>query len=101
MPTVLCHACAKATTLPDGWARPSYECPHCGVVVTVSQPAPAPSLPARVQHTHTHRHTVRSGFNQGFGGYFGQSAGRMAVWLVVLVVGFVGMMIYALLGGGK
>ena len=48
MPTVLCHACAKATTLPDGWARPSYECPHCGVVVTLTLTAATPPVPVSV-----------------------------------------------------
>jgi hypothetical protein len=94
MPTVLCHACAKPTSLPDAWAKPSYDCPFCGVVVSVTLSPPRPVPPPAPRHPPaqtavTHYHTVGGGFKNAFGAYLGRSMGTVVVGLVVLVVGVV------------
>ena len=86
MPTVLCPACTKPTTLPDPWPHPAYTCPYCfstvALAIPVPPPAPpppaanpfdlgdVPSRPIRVHHRD--RTTAGDSFAQGFGHALGQ-----------------------------
>jgi hypothetical protein len=82
MPTILCPACTRPTTLPDPWPHPSYTCPHCGAVVALAAPAPPPPPPTPVQHVHYTHSEPAAG--EAFGTMFRGSLGCFAAMAVVL-----------------